>query len=248
MKRCYFVLVVLLAIGVSAQAALVPVPNGDFELIYLPGSTSVTGTMNGWTMGAGPGTNQHPDGGLVDFSDGSTGTVMDIPGWINAPDWPISYNWDKGSASIGSQPAQVPPSGTNYLTANGGGWGNGGGGAVESDATLTTVEAGLTYTISALVDGPITPVVLDLLANDVVITPSSVVDPGTYAWDTVSKTYDAADLTAYLGQSLRIRAGWGPEALQSQSRMDMVTMTAVPEPATMLLLGLGGLLIRRKRS
>jgi hypothetical protein len=248
MKRCYLVLLVLLVIGMSAtaNAALVAVPNGDFELIYLPGSTSVTGTMDGWTMGVGPGTNQHPGGGVVTFSDGSTGTTMDIPGWINAPDWPTSYDWDKGSASIGSQ--DVPPSGTNYLTANGGGWGNAGGGAIESAATLTTVEAGMTYTISALVNGPVTPVVLDLLANDVVLASSSVVDPGTYAWSPFSKTYDAADLTGYLGQALRIRAGWGPDAIESQSQMDMVTMTAIPEPATMLLLGLGGLsLVRRKR-
>jgi hypothetical protein len=85
-------------------------------------------------------------------------------------------------------------------------------------------------------------VVLDLLANDVPLTPSSTVDPGApYSWATFSKTYDAASLTGHLGESLRIRVGWGGAggSTGDQSHLDVVTLDAVPEPSTLVLAVLG---------
>jgi hypothetical protein len=98
------------------------------------------------------------------------------------------------------------------------------------------------------VNGDVTPVVLVLLADGVALTPSSTVDPGApYEWDVFSRTYDAASLTGHLGESLRIRVGWGPAAGGSQSQLDMVSLTAIPEPATLSLMVLGGLAMLRRR-
>jgi hypothetical protein len=248
-------LVGLLAFAAApvANAATIAVPNGSFELIYKPGSTTITADINilnpddggGWTRGVGPGTAM--DGvQKAAYSDGTDGNMVDVPGWINTPGWPPSYDWLKGCGSIAGQ--QPPPGGIYYYTANGSDWGNAQGGAIESAAPLTTVGAGLTYTVSMFVNGDVTPVVLVLLADGVALTPSSTVDPGApYEWDVFSRTYDAASLTGHLGESLRIRVGWGPAAGGSQSQLDMVSLTAIPEPATLSLMVLGGLAMLRRR-
>jgi hypothetical protein len=202
-------------------AAAGTVPNGDFEQVYKPGSTTITADLGGgWTHGVGPDTAMDGDQTAA-YSDGTTGTSVDVPGWINTPGWPPSYTWPVGCGSIARQ--EATPDGLYYYTANGGEWGNGQGGAIESDAPLTTVRDGVTYTVSMLVNGPVTPVVLDLLANGVALTPSSSVDPGApYAWEEFSRTYDAASLTGHLGESLTIRVGWGPDAVGAQSHLDNV--------------------------
>ncbi len=232
------VLILGTAVSNEARAESIPVPNGSFEEVYKPGSTTITADLDGgWTWGVGPDT---PMNGaqLAIFSDGTTGPAVDIPGWINALDRPPPYDWTQGSGSVTNQ--NPAPDGEYYFTANGGGWGHPVSGAVESDAPLAMVEAGMDYTASMLVNGPVLPVVLDLLANDVVITPSSTVDPGApYAWAEFSRTWNAASLAGHLGESLRIRVGWGPDATGSQSHLDMVSLDAIPEPSTLLLAAVG---------
>ena len=217
------VAIVALAIG-QVQAETINVPNNSFELIYKPGETTITADLGGgWTNGVGP---DSPMNGsqTATFSDGSSGGFVDIPGWINVPGWPASHSWPQGCGSVTRQSGNAPD-GDYYYTANGGGYGNSQGGAIESDAPLTINNDG-TYRISFLANGPVEPVLLELLANDVVITPSSSVDPpAPYAWpDEFSRTYDVASLGGHLGEPLRIRVGWGPDATGTQSHLDNVTL------------------------
>ena len=199
------VVVAMLALAIGqVQAESINVPNGSFELIYKPGETTITADLGGgWTNGVGPDSKMNGSQ-TASFSDGTSGGYVDIPGWINAPDWPKAYTWDKGSGSIAGQ--TTPPDGEYYFTGNGGGWSVPRGGCAESDAPLVYNIDG-TYRITALYNSGVTPVAFDLLAGDVVITPSSSVDPpDPYSWDEFSRTYDIATLAPHVGEPLRIRA------------------------------------------
>ncbi len=74
---------------VQAELVEVPVPNGSFELIYKPNSRMITADIgDGWTNGVGDDTPMNGDQ-IAIFWYGMSGTLVDIPGWINAPDWPF---------------------------------------------------------------------------------------------------------------------------------------------------------------
>jgi hypothetical protein len=218
----------------------ITVPNGDFEQIYQPGSDSITADLgDGWTQGLGP--DAPMDSGTATYSDGSTGAAVDIPGWIGADtqgwiDNGGSYDRDTSFPNRqGSVAAQiVTPDGLYYYLSNGGGWGNPAGGLIVSDAALGTVEDG-TYALSMLATGPdgaATPVVLELLADGVALTPSASVDPVLNGdWQKVSRTYDAASLDGHLGESLTIRLGIDRGAGGGQSCLDAVSLSYAPGPA-----------------
>jgi len=220
-----------------ANPNAIPVPNGSFEEMYQPGSTSITADLgDGWTQGVGPDTPM--DNGTATYSDGTTGDAVDIPGWIGADaqgwvDNGGSYDRDPNFPNRqGAVAAQIAtPDGLYYYLSNGGDWGNPAGGLIVSDAPLGTVEEG-TYTLSMLAtgpDGPAIPVVLDLLADEVALTPSSSVDPELSGdWQEVSRTYDAASLEGHLGASLTIRLGVDRGASGGQTCFDNVTLTCEP--------------------
>jgi len=215
----------------------ITVPNGDFEQIYQPGSDSITADLgDGWTQGLGP--DAPMDNGTATYSDGSTGAAVDIPGWIGADaqgwvDNGGTYDRDTSFPNRqGSVAAQiVTPDGLYYYLSNGGGWGNTAGGLIVSDAALGTVEDG-SYALSMLATGPdgaATPVVLELLADGVALTPSVSVDPVLDGeWQKVSRIYDTASLDGHLGESLTIRLGVDRGASGGQSCLDAVSLSFAP--------------------
>jgi len=219
--------------SVSPIGITIPVPNGDFEQLYKPGSDTITADLGeGWTQGLGPDTLM--DDGIATYSDGTTGDLVDIPGWIGADpqgwiDNGGSYDRDTSfpnrQGSVARQ--SVTPYGLYYYLSNGGGWGNAAGGLIVSDAPLATVEDGLTYTLSMLANGGATPVVLELLADGVALTPSSSEDPVLSGdWQEFSRTYDAASLAGHIGESLTIRLGVGRGASGGQSHLDAVSLSS----------------------
>jgi hypothetical protein len=219
--------------AVSPVAVSIPVPNGDFEAIYKPGSTTVSADLGeGWTQGLGPDTPM--DDGVASYSDGSQGDGVDIPGWIGADTqgWIDAGGTYDRDTTTGNRQGSVTrqsdtPDGLNYYLSNGGGWGNAAGGLIVSDAALATVEDGLSYTVSMLANGGATPVVLELLADGVALTPSDSVEPALSGdWQEFSRTYDAASLAGRVGASLTIRLGVGRGASGGQSHFDAVSLSS----------------------
>lgn len=232
----------------QSQAALIF--GGDFQL-YKPGTGyTVTGELSGpgafdsYAQGVGDGVNIAGTPGVVNFSDSTSGSVADLPGWVIIN----GGNPDTGLNGVGGT------SGLNIFAA----WG--GNQRVETSSPVGTVVLGEGYTITAMVDGPAGGPVegdlaFDLLANGVVITPDVVVDPllpGGNGFQEVSRTYSPATLAAFDGQDLTIVVGVADSnALPNRMIWDDVSFdtVAIPEPSALLLLGFGGMaFIRRKRS
>lgn len=244
-----------LAVG-QLQAVTITVPNGDFELLYKPG-TAITGTFAGlgqWTQGVGP--DCPIDNGGFAFEDGSTGNVADIPGWLgyDIPGWISNggtYGRDQSTGNLQGSIANQhnsTPGGTNCFLANGGGWGNPAGGLIVSAEYLGNVNDGI-YTLSMMANGGASPPVLELLAGGTILTPASWVNLPLIngLWQEYSRTYNSASLAGALGQPLTIVLGVGRGATGSQSRFDDVSLTYyVPEPATISLLLLGGFAVLRR--
>ncbi|MCF7973877.1 MAG: discoidin domain-containing protein [Phycisphaerae bacterium] len=200
------------------------VPNGDFEGVFKPGWTTITADLGGgWTQGVGP--EAIMDDGVALFSDGTSGDSVDIPGWIGTAGWEGSYDRDTAFPNRQGSVQASGVDGSYAFLANGGAWGNPNGGLIESADSLGDVENG-SYTLTMVSNGGATPVVLELLAGGVVITPSSSVDPPlTDDFQEFSRTYEAASLASFLGQPLTIRLGVGRNAEGTQTRFDNVTLS-----------------------
>jgi hypothetical protein len=234
---------VLLAIGVSAKASLVP--NGDFKM-YKPGTgytvSAIFAPGNSWTTGMGDNTSMNGTGAV--YGDGTTGMTVDVPGWITPVE---SQGSPTGTADLFSL-GYDETDGSSCLNAFGA-WSGQNGNLAQSADPLTLPAGGGPYTLSAMVIGDVGARTFELLVDGVVLAPDSSVDPSYDAgvWQEISRTYNtipAGDVRVLVGTA---RPGDGDPALFG-SRMRVDNITLVPEPATVLLLGLGGLaLVRRKR-
>jgi len=180
------VAIVALAAG-QIRAEALNVPNGEFRL-YKPGTNNTVTAYfatagNNYSKGVGE---NLPvlGGGLAIYSDGTKGGVVDCPGWTGPLEG--SNTNDLWSSGIDNT------DGTTCFNAFGT-WSGGKGNLAES-TELGVTKGGRTYTISAMVEGSGGPLVLELWAGGVALTPSSSVTPSlpTDGWQEISRTYDAS--------------------------------------------------------
>ena len=179
---------------------------GDFQL-YKSGTDpkySVTaelddpGPFTSYAQGVGDGV-PIAGSGVVNFSDATSGSTADLPGWVSVN----GSNPDTGRNGVGGS------SGLNIFA----GWGS--QQRVETDTPVGVLEAGKSYTITAMVDGPSGGPVdgslaFHLMANGEQLTPTSVVDvalPGGSGFQMISRVYDAAANSDYIGENLTIIIG-----------------------------------------
>ena len=103
---------------VQSQAASITVPNGSFETLYKPGQTVITANTGiGWTHGTGA--NAEMEGDTAYYSDATTGTLVDVPGWINATGWSATYGWASGGSGSVSKENTTTPYGSKFHMTNG---------------------------------------------------------------------------------------------------------------------------------
>ena len=228
-------LAVVLILGSQAFAATL-VPGGDFAM-YKPGTGYTVSASfapgNNYAKGVGDGLTVL-GGGVADYGDGTSGGVVDVPGWVG----PVGGTNQNDLWSAGYDEAD----GTTCLNVFGT-WSGQNGGLIESadPLTLPALPAGGYYELSAMVSGPAGPRTLDLLVDGVVLAPDSSVDPdASDDWQKVSRTYDAipaGDVTVLVGIT---KPGEGdPPLYGTRLRIDNVALDAIPEPSTLLLAAVG---------
>jgi len=250
------VLIIGSAVG-ELHAAIIPVPNGEFA-IYKPGTGyTVRGTAPGniWVQQIG---DNRPvsNGAPIPFDDGTSGDVVDVPGWITPRD---SQGSPTGTADLWSLGYDATD-GTSCLNAFGS-WSSQKGNLAESAAPLNLPanRAGMTLEPSAMVIGDVGARTFDLLVDGVVLPPSSSVEPSydNGVWQEISRTYNAipaGDVTILVGTA---RPGVGdPDLFGQRMRVDNISLTAetsgmIPEPLTMTCLfagvaALGGYVRKRR--
>jgi len=233
----------LFVAAVSAQAAAILVPNGDFETLYKPGTGGTVyappGSYSGYAAFTG---NEIVDMDLgfasvtwSDFTTSGTGQpdhTAEVPGWNTG-----------GGGYVFLQ--------NNYLAING-------EGTLRSSNGLGTISAGLDYTLSVdafFAGGGTGPGInnslyLAIEADGVDVLPAMIAVTGTNA--TYSVTLTADQLALYVGQTLQVRVGaTGTGGTgDGQLHLDNVTLGAVPEPGTLAMVAIGCALLpvlRRRR-
>jgi Bacterial Ig-like domain (group 3)/MBG domain (YGX type) len=227
-------LMVACCLATQSLATDIPVTNGQFNM-YKPGTDpvfTVTGTFPsaGQFIPGAFGLGMAVGGGSVNFSDSSTGTTVDVPGWTTV----------RGGGDLYVDGFDGP------LTPGFHGYGSWGGQTlIETAAAVSTVAAGQDYTITVQVGGPSSPadgpidglLEFNLLANGVALTPTGSVNvPDTVVagtWYTMSRTYSASSLVGNLGQDLKIQVGVdASNSIGNRVVFDNVTLASSPADTT----------------
>jgi len=232
-----------LAIGqVQVQAETVTVPNGRFDM-YKPGTNYTVrayfpADWSQYTIGLGDNV-PLGDGGISNYADGTTGSVIDCPGWINPltlPAWRDINNppdgvlddFTTGKCQLFSwgYDDETEPYGRSSTLNCFGAWSGQSGNLAESAESLGNIIDASTYTLSAMMIGDPAPVTFELRAGGVAITPSSSVTPvAPTTWQVISRTYDAAAIAPYVGQPMTIRVGTTPPHTTAPDDPDRLTGT-----------------------
>ena len=228
----------------QAQATISLPLNGGFD-ISKPGTSGAVGgvLVDGFLKGVGEAGVTIQNSSSVDWDDGTgsaSGEIIDMLGWNVAN--------GAGGDTLNNGP------GGSLAWNTFAGWGDNSRAVTGS---LGALLGGQEYTISVTLGGPATGprsqgIAFDLLADGVPLTPTSLVDPtpGLGDFETISRTYDAASLAAFVGQDLTIMVGVTDDnTAGNRIIFDDVAMTPapIPEPSSLVLLGLGGLLAGRRR-
>ncbi|MCF7955512.1 MAG: hypothetical protein K9M75_06905, partial [Phycisphaerae bacterium] len=183
------------------------IPNAGFTF-YKPGTdytvTALFNATDGFVNGVGDNLPLSTDD-TVDYSDGTTGVLVDIPGWVNAEGTTPQFYKNFGVE------------GTTALTVFAA-W-NKTGGRVESAENLGYIQSSSTYTLSAKASGGIFGDVnlvtrLELLVDGAAITPSiplnATVATANGDYQDISVTYDEAALADHIGKPFKVLVGTGP--------------------------------------
>ena len=170
-------------------------------------------------------------------------------------EWPTGWtgwNWSTGWANHENKPA-VSYDGSYYLNV-GNGWYDGGGGFNQ----IVSATAGTDYTLSVLSGadawwqptGVMQMIWQDSLGAELGRAARNTVDPAVYGW-----TYDTAHPWANYVLTATAPVGTTQVKVEFMSNNGESTGGSIyfenavltPEPATLTILGLGGLLLRRKK-
>jgi len=173
----------------------------------------------------------------VPFDDGTEGMEIDCPGWITPIESQGSPTNTCDLFSLGYDETD----GSSCLNCFGA-WSGQNGGLAKSAESLGNIESGVTYTLSAMLIGNAAPVTFELQAGGVALVPSSSVTPEAPGdWEVISRTYEAADIAAFVGEPMTIvvgtsRPGDGdPPLTGTRGRFDNISLSYVPAPPVSLM-------------
>jgi hypothetical protein len=201
----------------------IPIIDPGFNTVFEPGSTSVTGTLPPGAFVSGFGSNVQAST-TVQFSDGTSGTTVDIPGWdsTNAPNSGVEAN----------QPVNYPSfTGANWAFVNGPLFGGADSETITQALAGVLLQPNTTYTLSADVglradsDTLVTPIIVGLDAGNVQLIPdsSSSPTPAAGTFSTFTRTFTTTG-TVPNGGGLTVVLGYGPGANADGKQIDFTNV------------------------
>jgi len=219
-----------------------PVVNPDFSLFYKPGSTTVTAILpasdvtDGLGAGVAVATLAGGTPAAVNYSDGTTGTSVDVPGWSSAPanafSPPAQYVGVLGDALSATQ---APAAGTFAQAFITGDYPS--GEQITQTLTGITLQPNATYVLSvasnaqASDSASLPNVVIGLEAGGTMLTPASSSDPaasggGTVVSGNYLRTYTTGATPPAGALTIVLGAGPGDRGTNPSVNFTAVTLTS----------------------